>query len=256
MRALSTGAIAFVVLASCAKDLPSDCGDPAMAIVTFQPYGSAEDDARWCVDIHAASRVDATPQNAGLDDSYAVSQPGVYPWTNVSFREASEACGRAGKFLCDYDVLKAITPTTPGLGRADFDLTTISALPQNSLDTSVPNRLDPLNPYDMVINGYTGMPPFPESTKSVAFWSTLPGKDDKDRDETAAYLIGSISGDQAIGGNIIASAVSDQENLRHPLIGFRCCILAKMKPAFEPLGRDPKLMRPTIDQGVPLAPPR
>ena len=244
-----------ISLSACGEDAPSDCGDPSMAIVTFQPRGSSDEDMRICVDIHAASRLDATGASPGIDESYAASQPGVYPWTNLSFREANEACGRAGKFLCDYDSLKAITPVTQGLGKPIYDTTAIDALPQNGAETAIASRLDALNPYDMVATLSTGKPPFPESTRSVAFWASSPEKDDQYVDETASYVIGSISGDKAIGG-VTAPVGIGTPDYKHPLLGFRCCIHAKMRSAFVPLADDPARRRASPDPEVHLAPPK
>ena len=226
-----------------------------MAVVAFQARGTSDEDLRNCVDIHAASRVDATSTTPGLDESYATSKPGVYPWTNVTFRAANEACGRAGKFLCDYDSLKAITPVTQGIGTPLYDTTAIDALPQNSATTAVASRLDALNPYDMVATISTGKPPFPESTRSVAFWAVAPEKDDQYVDETAPYVIGSISGDKAIGGVIAPVGIGVAE-YKHPLLGFRCCIHAKMRSAFVPLADDPARRRASPDTEVRLAPPK
>jgi hypothetical protein len=244
-----------VSASACGEAAPDDCGDPSMAIVTFQPPGTSDEDLRICVDIHAASRLDATATSPGLDESYAVTRPGVYPWTNVTFRAASEACGRAGKFLCDYDTLKAITPVKQGLGTPTYDTTAIASLPQTGPETAVQSRLDALNPYDMVATISTGKPPFPESTRSVAFWAVVPPKDDQYVDETAPYVIGSISGDKAIGGVLIPVGIGDAE-YRHPLLGFRCCIDAKMRSSFVPLAADPARRRAAPDPEVHLAPPK
>lgn len=244
------------ILPSCSEDDPLDCGkDPSMALVTLRGR-SSDAPLRWCVDIHAASRVDADQAGAGQDESFAVSKPSAYPWTNLTFREASEACGRAGKFLCDSDVLQLVTPTrgvAGGSGSVLFFDTAIDAVPRNSDVASVPNRLDDVNPYDMLISGNTGKPPFPESTGSVAFWTVVPEKDDQYVDERAPHMTGAISGDRAIGGFPIRAPVSTP-GYRHPLLGFRCCINAKMRAAFEPLARDPARLRGAPDPEVRLAP--
>ena len=65
----------------------------------------------WCMDRFEASRPDATEGDAGSDNSRAVSRSGVLPWTNISLRDARDACdGPAGitfpsKRLCDLDEL-------------------------------------------------------------------------------------------------------------------------------------------------------
>lgn len=54
----------------------------------------------FCMDIFEASRPDATPTSGGTDSSQARSQPGVLPWTGVSFSDAEAACVAADKRLC------------------------------------------------------------------------------------------------------------------------------------------------------------
>lgn len=45
-----------------------------------------------CVDIYEASRPDATPTDAGSEDTHSVSVQGVLPWTGVNAVEAKSAC--------------------------------------------------------------------------------------------------------------------------------------------------------------------
>jgi hypothetical protein len=65
----------------------------------------------WCMDHFEASRPDATNADPGSDASRAVSRAGVLPWTNISLRDARDACaGPAGitfasKRLCEVDEL-------------------------------------------------------------------------------------------------------------------------------------------------------
>ncbi|WP_156339210.1 hypothetical protein [Chondromyces crocatus] len=236
-------------------DPPTDCGDPSMSIVTFQGRTSTEEDQiRSCVDIHAASRRDATTTSAGRDESFAASRPEAIPWTNLTFEEAIGACGRAGKFLCDSDELRALAPlsSTSATG-VEFDETAITALSPTSDVTSLPHRFDPLNPYDMVIRGDTGKPPYPESTGSVAFWTASPVREDNEKDPSIPLILGRLSKDTAIGGVLRMSPVLDPA-FRHPLLGFRCCINAKMRSAFEPLPADPSRIRQEEDD-VPIAEP-
>lgn len=54
----------------------------------------------FCMDIYEASKPDATETNRGTDNSLAVSQPGVMPWTHLTVTEAAAACEAAGKRLC------------------------------------------------------------------------------------------------------------------------------------------------------------
>lgn len=252
MRAPALVFFGLIGLARChSLDEPVDCGVPDMALVTFPTQ--AENVERICVDIHAAARVDATAQSAGVDDSYAVSRPGVYPWTHVTFTEAVAACGRAGKFLCDSRVYNIITPVlSEGTELVQFDMTTIDAVPRNSAQTTVANRLEPVSE-DGQLRGLSGKPPYPESTGSVAFWTTVAPKDDAYFDENSPFISGSISGNKAIGGYARKQPLP-VEGYKHPLLGFRCCLPAKMKGAFVPLNRDPSRVRKGPDPEVPLAP--
>ncbi len=256
MRALAAPSfvtLTFFAAVSCGEGPPDDCGDAPMAMIVFQGQSSGDEERRFCVDIHAASRLDATETSGGRDESYATSRPNAIPWTNLTFQEASEACGRAGKFLCDWDVLRAITPASPALGTVTWDMTSISALSPTSDVEHVDNRLEALNPYDMVINLKTGQPPFPESTGSVAFWTIVPPKDEGYHDPQDAYVSGALTDDEAVGGYARAAPVN-ASSYKHPLLGFRCCIDAKMRTAFEALGQDPKRVREEEDPDVPIAP--
>lgn len=251
---LSLVGATFFALAGCGEGPPDDCGNAPMAIITFKGQSSGDEEQRFCVDIHAASRPDATDTSAGRDESYATSRPNVIPWTNLTFQEASEACGRAGKFLCDWDVIRAITPATPAFGAVEWDMTKIRALSPTSDVEKVKNRLEALNPYDMVIEGKTGQPPFPESTGSVAFWTLVPPKDDGYHDPQDSYVSGMLTDTEAVGGFARAAPVNDS-SYKHPLLGFRCCVDAKMRTAFDALGHDPKRVRDEEDPDVPIQAP-
>lgn len=243
--------VAFVAVACASEDPPTDCGDTSMSIVTFQGRTQSDEDGiRTCIDIHAASRVDATPTSRGLDDSFATSRPNAIPWTNLTFHEAVEACSRAGKFICNADELRAIAPSTESLGGVRFDTTSIAALSPTSSVTEVPHQFEPLNRYDVLRT--EGRIAYPESFGSVAFWTASPKADDKEVDPTVPLLLGRISGDSVIGGELTTTPVLDPE-YKHPLVGFRCCINAKMRSAFGPLPRDPSRVRDHEDEEVPLA---
>ena len=56
-----------------------------------------------CIDRYEASKLDATAVSAGSDNSRAVSQAGVIPWTNLTFSEASQACQNSAKRLCESE---------------------------------------------------------------------------------------------------------------------------------------------------------
>jgi hypothetical protein len=231
---------------------PTDCGDDSMSIVTFNGKDMRpEEELRICVDIHAASRRDATETSAGLDESFATSRPNVIPWTNLTFGEAIEACGRAGKFLCNSEELQGIAPIVGSGATVEFDRTAITELEPTSADTSVPHRFDRLNPYDMLIREETGKPPFPETIGGPAYWTASPVRQDKQQDPTIPLVLGQLDGDEAISGVLTTSPVLDP-SFRHPLLGFRCCIHAKMRSAFSPLPPDPARIREEEDD-VPIA---
>ncbi len=244
---------ALVTLGACgAEPPPTSCGDPTMSIVTFQGRTQSEDDeVRTCIDIHAASRPDATATSRGRDGSFATSRPNVIPWTNLTFHEAVEACSRAGKFLCTSDELRAIAPSEPGLGRAVFDETEIVALSPTSDVTEVPHQFERVQRSE-VLRG-TKKLTYPESSGSVAYWTASPKFDDKSVDPTIPLLLGRISGDAVAGGVLTTTPVLDPE-YKHPLVGFRCCINARMRSAFEPLPHDPRKVSEHEDEEVPLAP--
>lgn len=252
---LALPGLACLALACGVEDPPTDCGDSSMSIVTFNGRTSqAEDEIRSCVDIHAASRPDASASAPGRDESFATSRPNAIPWTDVSFSEAVEACGRAGKLLCNREELRAIAPIA-GLsgGGVRFDETSVEALSPTSDVESVPHRFDRLNPVDMVIRGDTGKPPFPESTGSVAFWTVSPERDDRYHDPKVPLLLGRLSGAHVAGGVLDTEPVVDAD-FRHPLVGFRCCVNAQLRAAFEALPHDPKRVRKE-EPDVPIAEP-
>lgn len=57
-------------------------------------------DERYCIDRFEASRPDATADDAGVDETMAMSRNGVLPWQITSMEEAQAACQAAGKRLC------------------------------------------------------------------------------------------------------------------------------------------------------------
>lgn len=231
---------------------PTDCGDESMSIVTFEGKNMRpEEELRICVDIHAASRRDATDSSAGLDESFATSRPNAIPWTHLTFGEAIEACGRAGKFLCNSEELQGIAPIASTGARVEFDRTAIRELEPTSADTTVPHRFDRLNPYDMLIRDETGKPAFPETIGGPAYWTASPVRQDKEQDPSIPLVLGQLDGDEAISGVLTTSPVLDS-SFRHPLLGFRCCIHAKMRSAFAPLPPDPMRIREEEDD-VPIA---
>lgn len=254
-RRAAVGAVLTLATGACStEEPPTDCGDDSMAIVTFQGHSSAaEDDVRMCIDIHAASRLDATATSAGRDESYATTRPGVIPWTDVRFEQAVEACGRAGKFLCDADSLRAIAPIDGWWadGTIRFDETAIDALVPTSDDKRVAHRFDPLNPFDMVVAGDTGKPPFPDALGQVAYWAVSPPTDDNARDPSIPLVLGRLESDYVVSGFLRVAPVLE-ETFKHPLLGFRCCIDARMREAFTTLSKDPNRKRKE-EPDVPIA---
>ncbi len=256
-RAAVRGAFIGLGLTACgAEDPPKDCGDSSMSIVTFNGGSSADDDdIRSCIDIHAASRSDAKSTSAGRDESFATTRPNVIPWTDVTFGEAIEACGRAGKFLCDADEVRAIAPIAglAGDGSVLYDETAIDALVPTSDVEEVSHRFDPINTFDMVIAGETGKPAFPDTVGSVAYWTVSPAVDDQSRDPSIPLVVGRLEADYAVGGILRLTPVLD-DGFKHPLLGFRCCINARMRDAFVALPKAPNRVRKE-EPDVPIAEP-
>ena len=156
-----------------------------------------------------------------------------------------------GKFLCNSDELRAIARSGRGLTGAVFDETEIDALSPTGPETEMPHQFNRLNRYDL--NFTEGKVPYPESAGSVAFWTASPKADDKEVDPAIPLLLGRISGARVAGGVLLTAPVLDPE-YKHPLVGFRCCINARMRAAFEPLPPAPRKLRESEDEEVPLAP--
>lgn len=254
MRAVALLPLLLVVAAACGeKDPPNDCGSPDMSIVTVASSDADHSPLRWCVDIHAASRVDASATSAGLDESYAVSRAGVYPWTNLTFEEASDACGRAGKQLCDAFLLGVINPPT-GFSAPGFlasDATVVEAVPRNGAETSVPARFDVASEGESD-DAQLKRTAYPDARASVAFYTIAPESQDDEKGGADAYVVGAVSGNRVSGG-IRTRAPVPKTGFKHPLVGFRCCVLAQLRDAFPPVSGAPRL-RSGPDGEVPLAP--
>lgn len=75
--------------------------------VSEQPLRCPEDmvavENRFCIDIHEASRPDATATHPGTDGTRAVSRAGVMPWAVPNNATAQAACEASGKTLCTED---------------------------------------------------------------------------------------------------------------------------------------------------------
>ncbi len=64
-------------------------------------------DLDFWIDAYEASRPDATADSVGMMDHRACSNPDVIPWHLVTWDEAFEACGAAGKRLCTEEEWQA-----------------------------------------------------------------------------------------------------------------------------------------------------
>lgn len=236
IKFLSGVALATSVLA-CTEPWPSACaGRPEMAFVPIRGVASGDDPLPVCVDIHVASRRDATATSPGRDESFAVSQPNVIPWTNVGFAEASAACGRAGKFLCDKITASRLAPVGKTNGTRIFSYFTdaIDKLRPTGPETSHPDQR-PLGYYDPDF----AEPGFPDTVGSIAAWALEDSRSIVNEEEPSdtPYIVGALYGELAISGVSYASRM-DEAELRHPLLGFRCCLDARLLDVFEPLPPD------------------
>lgn len=254
LRRFAFAALAATAIPACysAEPLPNDCGDGTMSIVTFQGKSAEDEPIRTCVDIHVASRRDATRTSPGRDDSFAVSQPNVIPWTNVTFEEAVTACGRAGKFLCEVHIAQTIGPAPRSSSMASdpwiYDAATISKLRPTGSETSVAHRFDAILPADALVNA--GKPQYPDTSGSVAVWGSSPPAFDKSQDPDIPLVVGRIRGSSVQSGYLPKTPVLDA-SYKHPLLGFRCCINAKMRSAFGPIAPNENYVRAQEDN-VPI----
>jgi hypothetical protein len=234
------------------EPLPEDCGDATMAIVTFQGKTKEDEAIRTCVDIHVASRRDATRTSAGRDESFAVSQPNVIPWTNLTLEEAVNACGRAGKFLCEVTAAQIIGPAPSPSNVAgeewSYDPATIARLKPTGAETSVAHRFDAVLPLDALVNA--GRPRYPDTSGSVAVWASSPPAFDKSKDPSIPLVVGRIRGTTVQSGYLPSTPIPDA-TYKHPLLGFRCCVNAKMRSAFTPIAPNEKYLRAQEDN-VPI----
>lgn len=231
-----------VVATACKPDLPRACDRGDMALVTFR---ETDYDVPMCVDVHAASRRDATATGAGVDESFATSRPGAIPWTNLTFTGALEACARAGKYLCDVRTYQVIGPSP--LDPATPPERPISALEPTSDVTELPDQRKPLFPPAV------SAVPFPESAGSIAYWAFSRDDDDwSDYSDTTHLIFGRLTSATATSSS--SSVAMFDDAFRHPLLGFRCCIDPRLDGAFEALPPDPDLVRTDLEP-VPIAAP-
>lgn len=226
----------LLLLASgCGDDAPVECpprrpGDQ-VTLATFAKLNFGEEPRQFCVDWNVASRLDATATSPGRDESFATSRGGVIPWTNLTYANAAEACGRAGKFLCPRRVLRGLIPGRAGEG-ATFPPVWARGLAPTSSVAVEPTRdgLKWEEPSEV------GMP---DTAGSVAVWTA------------EGDILGRIRGDEVLANDLTAAAPIEDPEFRHVLLGFRCCIDARLYSAFQPFPLDPDRIRTEVDD-VPL----
>lgn len=236
-------------LLACSEPLPTTCeGRPDMALVPIQH--TTNEPLPTCVDIHVASRRDATETSPGRDSSYAVSQPNAIPWTNVSFAEASAACGRAGKYLCDKTTASRLVVVGPPrrINRIyDYLTDAITALRPTGPELSHPDqrRLGYFDPH-------FADPAFPDTVGSVAVWTTedIFEVTSHDMPRDTPYIVGALYDDFAISG-VAQPSRMDEADFQHPLLGFRCCLDARLLDVFEALPPDERHILPE-EPDVPI----
>lgn len=202
-----------------------------VTLAVFARLNADDPERMICVDWNVASRVDATATSPGRDESFATSRGGVIPWTNVTYAGAAEACGRAGKFLCPRRILRGLIPGLPG----ELDLfppVWVAGLAPTSTATLEAKR----SGFSWDEPTDTGMP---DTVGSVAVWTA------------EGDLLGRIRGDEVLSNNLAAAAPIEDPGLKHPLLGFRCCIDARLYSAFQPFPLDPKRIRTEVED-VPL----
>lgn len=225
------------LLAACGPDLPETCtpglqGD-RVGILSYQEASSGNPPLRFCIDGNVASRRDATAASPGRDDSHGTSRAGVIPWTNVTYAEAAQACGRAGKFLCERRVLYSIYRLAIAPWGADIDARWIDRLHPTSAEP-IPVYAEPLLYYQHLGD------PYPDAGGSVPVWTA------------EGYIMGRLLDTVAQSGDPTSVAPPLQRDFKHPLLGFRCCLEARLQGVFDPLQPDPSLIREEEDH-VPVA---
>ena len=102
------------------------------------PDGAVSVCGVFCIDVHEASRPDATASSPGADGSQATSRPGVLPWssgdaTQMNRVVAATACQAAGKRLCTTQEWRVVCRGPDDLGYCYGDA--YDPLTCNGIDT-------------------------------------------------------------------------------------------------------------------------
>lgn len=210
---------------------PQNPGD-VVAVVMLRGKDAEDEPLYECVDLHLASRIDAAVDSPGLNESFATSRPDVIPWTRVTYDDAAFACGRAGKFLCSSNTLRALVPFSSD-PRASVS-PPVAALSPTSAATDYPEQDKPL------WASQRATPEFPDVVGGIPVW-TGDGE-----------ILGRV---QSALVEVTAEATPIHDPaFEHPLVGFRCCIDARIETAFEPFAEDPQFIRSEPVE-VPIASP-
>lgn len=222
-------------LGACSSDAPTECpprreGDQ-VTFATFTRLNAGDEDRLWCVDWNVSSRLDATATSPGRDESFATSRGGVIPWTKLTYAQAAEACGRAGKFLCPRRVLRGLIPGLAG------ELSSFPPVWARGLAPTSTAALEPTRSgFRWEEPSTTGMP---DIAGSVAVWTA------------EGDILGRIRGDEVMANDLSAAAPIEDADFAHVLLGFRCCIDARLYTAFQPFPQDPQRVRAEVED-VPL----
>lgn len=234
VRVVVVAGVALALGLACGvADPPTRCTPPLpddrQTLVSYTQFDTDAPPKVYCVDWNVASRLDATATSPGRDESHAVSRGGVIPWTNLTYADAVTACGRAGKFLCTRRQLRSFLASSP----EPF------SRPEAWVRGLVPTSTAPVVEASAGFqwDEARGERPLPDA-RALAVWTS------------EGEVLGRIRGDEvsAVEPGAVAVAPAD---FRHPLLGFRCCIDARLQSAFEPLPRDPQRVRTEVDD-VPI----
>lgn len=245
MRVL-VGVGAAVLICACKPEIDKTCRRDGMSLIVVKKT-SNDENFPMCVDVHLASRIDATSTSPGRDESYPVSQPNAIPWTDIRWEDAVVACGRAGKYLCDEQVLWLIRPKAdPRQGPGYQNDTHVTALVPTGPEASFPDHLTPIEP-SVGVDWY-----FPDTKDSIAVWTRL---DFEEEGEIYApdqpLLFGEVRVMSSSSEAFRETPVRDK-NFKHPLLGFRCCIDSRLDGVFEPFPKNEELVLDEVPD-VPIA---